>query len=311
VSHPLAEADPRRRAAPMHVARGALIGVAEVVPGISGGTVALVVGLYGTLINSAGHLLTALRHLVRGRREQAREAHAEVRWIILVPVAVGMLTALVIAAQLLEPVLEEHPVGSRAVFAGMILVSLLVPARMVGRWTPREVALAHGGLVAGVLLTGLPPGTVAEPPLLLVTAAAAVAICALVLPGVSGSFLLLTVGLYAPTLAALNDRNVPYIAAFALGAFIGLGAFVKLLQHLLHHHAAVTLSVMTGLMAGSLRALWPWQDGDRTLLAPGSDLWPVTGLALLGAAAVITLLVVETRVARRREDDEAAQPAQV
>ena len=294
-------ADTRRRAAPLHVLRGALIGAAEVVPGVSGGTVALVVGLYATLIDSASHLLTALRLLLTRRRDEAREAHAQVHWSVLLPVGAGMVTALVVGARVLEPVLEDHPVGARAVFAGLILASLVVPIGMVGRWGPRELALAAVAAVAAVVLTGLPPGTVTEPSPPLVAAAAAVAVCALVLPGVSGSFLLLTVGLYAPTLAAVNDRDLGYLGAFALGALVGLGAFVKLLQFLLTHHARVTLAVMTGLMAGSLRALWPWQDDDRGLLAPGPDAWAVLLLVLAGAAVVVVLLLAERRITARSD----------
>lgn len=300
MSTPTATADTRKRAAPLHVVRGALIGAAEVVPGVSGGTVALVVGLYATLIGSASHLLTALRLLLVGRRDEAREAHSQVRWSVLLPVGTGMVTALVIGARVLEPVLEDHPVGSRAVFAGLILASLVVPIGMVERWGARELGLAAVACVAAVVLTGLPPGTVAEPALPLVTAAAAVAVCALVLPGISGSFLLLTVGLYAPTLAAVNDRNLSYLGAFALGALIGLSVFVKLLQYLLTRHGTVTLAVMTGLMAGSLRALWPWQDDDRGLLSPGPDAVWVLLLVLAGAAVVIVLLLVERQVTARQ-----------
>ena len=300
MSTPTARADTRKRAAPLHVVRGALIGAAEVVPGVSGGTVALVVGLYATLIGSASHLLSALRLLVTGRRDEAREAHGHVRWSVLLPVGAGMVTALVIGARVLEPVLEDHPVGARAVFAGLILASLVVPIGMVGHWGAREVGLAAVAAVAAVLLTGLPPGTVASPPLPLVAGAAAVAVCALVLPGVSGSFLLLTVGLYAPTLAAVNDRNLAYLGAFAVGALVGLSAFVKLLQYLLTQHGTVTLAVMTGLMAGSLRALWPWQDESRALLAPGPDAGSVLLLVLAGAAVVTVLLLVERRITARQ-----------
>ncbi|MFP5336702.1 MAG: DUF368 domain-containing protein [Actinomycetes bacterium] len=297
-----ARTDARKRAAPLHAVRGALIGAAEVVPGVSGGTVALVVGLYGTLIGSAGQLLTVLRLLVTGRRREAREAHSHVPWVVLVPVGLGMVTALVVGARVLEPLLEEHPVGARAVFAGMILASLVVPYRLVGRWGAREAVLAVLAALLAALLTGLPPGAVADPPLPVVTVAAAVAVCALVLPGVSGSFLLLTVGLYAPTLGAVNDRDWAYLGASALGALLGLGAFVTLLQHLLTHHPKVTLAVMTGLMAGSLRALWPWQTAGRDVLAPGGDAWPVLGLVVAGAAVVVVTLLLEHRIAASRRE---------
>ena len=286
------------RRTPLDVLRGALIGAAEVVPGVSGGTIALVIGLYETLIGSAGHLVSAGRFAVTGHRPRARLELAQVRWGVVLPVGLGMVTAVVVGAWLLEPVLEEHPVGARAVFAGLILASLVVPFRMVGRWTPRLALLTVAGAVAAFVLTGLPPGSIDDPSLLVVLAAAAVAICALVLPGVSGSFLLLTFGLYESTLGAVNDRDLAYLGAFALGALIGLSLFVKVLQHLLEHHHAPTLAVMTGLMAGSLRALWPWQTDHRQLLAPSGDVGTVVLLVLAGASAIVVLLVVEARFGR-------------
>lgn len=297
---------------PVHVGRGVLIGSAEVVPGVSGGTIALLTGVYETLVDTAGHTVTALRRLVTGDVRGAREQLSRGSWLVVGPLLAGMVVAVVVGAAVLEPVLEDHPVGSRAVFAGLVLASLAVPGLMVGRaWSPRLVLLALLAGAAAFVLTGLPPGSAADPPLPVVTLAAAVAICALVLPGVSGSFLLATVGLYEPTFAALNARDLGYLAAFALGAFVGLALFVRLLQHLLSSHRAVTLAVMTGLMAGSLRALWPWQTQGRDLLGPDGDVLPVLALVLLGAAVVVVLLVVERAVgedptARRGDEPGSA-----
>jgi len=278
---------------PLHVGRGLLMGAAEVVPGVSGGTIALITGVYDRLIDTAGHTVSAVQRLLRGDVRGAREELARGHWLVVAPLLVGMVVAVVLGARLIEPLIEEHPVGSRAVFAGLVLASLAVPAMMVGRWTARLGLLMAVSAVLAFVLTGLPPGSAADPPLPVVSLAAAVAICALVLPGVSGSFLLATVGLYEPTLAAVNARDLGYLGAFALGAVLGLAVFVRLLQHLLATHRAVTLAVMTGLMAGSLRALWPWQTEDRGVLAPSGDVLPVLGLLLLGAAFVVALLVVE------------------
>ncbi|MEZ0494072.1 DUF368 domain-containing protein [Kineococcus sp. TBRC 1896] len=287
------------RRVPLDLVRGGLMGCAEVVPGVSGGTVALITGVYGQLIDSAGHVVSAARAGVTGGPRAAREHLRRAHWAVLVPVLAGMAVALVVASVVLEPLVTEHPVGSRAVFFGLVLASVVVPARMVGRWSPARVLTAAAMAVAAFALTGLPAGAVSDPPLVLVAAAAAVAVCALVLPGVSGSFLLLTLGLYEVTLAAVSERDLAYLGAFALGAVVGLASFVRVLQHLLERHADVTLSVMTGLLAGSLRALWPWQDGDRTLLAPGQDVGTVAALALAGAAGVALLLVVQSRLEGR------------
>ncbi|MCZ2839769.1 DUF368 domain-containing protein [Modestobacter sp. VKM Ac-2985] len=285
------------------------MGAAEVVPGVSGGTVALVVGVYGRLIDGAGHVVTALRLALTGRWAAARTELNRAHWSTIVPVLVGMVVAVLVAARLLEPLVEDHPVGARAVFFGLVLFSIVVPARMVGRWAGRDVAIAVLGAVVAFLLTGLPPGGDVDPPLTLVVPAAAVAICALVLPGVSGSFLLLTVGLYQPTLAAVNDRDVGYLGAFALGAALGLGLFVKALQVALRRHHALTLALMTGLMAGSLRALWPWQEEDRSLLAPDDGVLPMLALAVGAGMAVTGALLVQARVERRAAAALRAAPS--
>ncbi len=284
--------------------RGALIGTVEIIPGVSGGTVALIVGVYETLIDSAGHLARGVARAasdgVRGRGlTRAREEFAAVRWSVVLPVGFGMIAAVLAASAILAPIIEAEPVASRALFAGLILASLVVPIRMVGgRWRMREYAIAAVGAVAGFLLTSLPQVDPLEPPLPVVALAAAFAVCALVVPGVSGSFILLAVGMYAPTLAAVNERDLVYLGVFILGAMIGLGLFVSVLQWLLVHRRRIMLAMMTGLMLGSLRALWPWQEGG-TVQPPGPDALPVLLLVLLGAAAVGGVLLIESAVLRR------------
>ena len=272
-----------------NVARGVAIGVAEIIPGVSGGTVALIVGVYQSLIGAASHVVRSftLALSAHGRRRMSSEI-AHIRFVIVVPVLVGMVAGIFAGAALLEPVILAHPVETRAVFAGLILASLWVPITMVGSgWNLRMMALAALGATASFLFTGLPVLAGASDSLWWVAPAAAVAVCALVLPGVSGSFLLVTLGMYEPTLAAVNDRDFGYLGVFVLGAIIGLSAFVGMLQWLLEHRRVLTLVIMTGLMAGSLRALWPWQGEDRELLA-----MPEGGLALWGWSVVAGLVVV-------------------
>jgi len=286
--------------------RGALIGFAEIVPGVSGGTIALLVGVYDSLIDGAGHLARGVALTiadgVRGRGLSRAAFHfRSVRWNVVLPIGIGMLLAIVAGAALLAPLLEQYPTGTRAVSAGLIAASLIVPARMVGgRWTFREVLI--GLLAAGVAvaLTSLPRGGEAEPTLLIVAFAAALAVCALILPGVSGSYLLLIVGMYAPTLAAVNDRNLAYLGAFIVGAVVGLGLFVSGLQWLLKNRRRVTLVIMTGLMLGSLRALWPWQTETGEVLPPADDLGSVLLLVAIGAAVVLGILAAEAALMKRR-----------
>ena len=282
------------------VVRGALIGFVEIVPGVSGGTIALIVGVYDALIDGAGHLARGVALLVadgvRGRGLSRSTAHLRsVRWGVVLPIGVGMLAAIVVGAALLAPLLESHPTETRAVFIGLIAASLIVPIRMVGgRWSVREISVGLIAAVATFFLTGLPQAAAADPSLVFVLLSGAFAVCALVLPGVSGSYLLLTVGMYEPTLEAVNDRNLPYLGVFIIGAMIGLGLFVSVLQWLLSSHRRMTLVVMTGLMLGSLRALWPWQTDGGAVLPPGDNIWPVVVLAVAGAALVLTIIAIET-----------------
>jgi putative membrane protein len=228
-------------------------------------------------------------------RPAARDELRRVDWATVLPLGIAMVLAVLTLARVIEPLLEEHPERSRALFLGLVLASIAVPASMVGRWGRRELLLGAGATVAAVLLTSIPPASNASPPLLFVFVAAAFAICALVLPGVSGSFLLLSLGVYESTLAAVNDRDLPYVLTFMAGAITGLALFVKVLQHLLTHRRRATLSIMTGLMLGSLRALWPWQDEDRGLLAPDGEVGPVVALVLLGVGIVVALLLAQAR----------------
>lgn len=285
-----------------NLVRGALVGAAEAIPGVSGGTIALVTGIYESLINSAGHVVSGAKDLVRGRRSEAAAQFRQAQWGVVIPVLIGMVAGLLTAAKLIEPMVTEHPQGSRAVFFGMVLVSLVVPFQMVrqsGGWRPASVLIGIVMAAVAFVLTGL-AASEAEPSAIVIAPMAAIAIWALVLPGVSGSFILLSVGLYEPTLRAVNERDIGYIAIFGLGAAIGLVVAVKVLQWLLEHRRHITLVVMTGLMAGSLRSLWPWQDDDRALRLPDDGVPATFGLLVLGAAIVVALLVAETVQQRRQ-----------
>ena len=288
----------QRRSAPSvprSLAYGLLMGGADVVPGVSGGTMALIVGIYEALIQSLRALAGAVVALGRGRVAEARAALLDVQWRLVVPLGVGILVAVAVGSVVIEPLLEEYPEEMRAVFFGLVAGSLAVPwararadrASVWRVWPPAALAA-----VIAFVLVGLPTGVVEDPSLLRVFASATVAICAMILPGVSGAFLLLVLGLYEPTLAAARNLDVVYVGTFALGAALGLGAFARVLGWLLHRHHTVTMATLVGLMAGSLRALWPWQDADRALQAPptGVGSLGVLLLALLGWGAV-TLLV--------------------
>ncbi|MEJ8280159.1 DUF368 domain-containing protein [Pseudonocardia spirodelae] len=283
----------------INLARGAAIGVVEVVPGVSGGTMALVVGVYERVVAQGAHLVGRVRALRPGARPATDPAGAQrLDWGLLVPVAAGMVLAVLAASQVLPGLIEAHPVGSRAVFLGMVAASVAVPLGVVGRLRGlREWALVSAAFALTYAVSALPPAAgEGRPPMPLVALAAAVAVCALVLPGFSGSFLLLVFGLYEPTLRAVRDLDLAYIAVFGLGAVLGLATFVSVLTWLLEHHRRTLMVIMIGVLAGALRALWPWQDDARAVLAPDPGWWWMLVPALLGAAAVLGIMAVERRL---------------
>lgn len=284
---------------------GALIGLVELVPGVSGGTVALVLGLYERLISSANSLVHALILGARkGTKDQARARFRLVEWSLVVPLVVGMFLALFALSGPLRHLLEAQPILTNSLFLGMVSASLLVPVSMVRGTAPvrgmrlaLEAAMVLGVACTVLLLLGLPTPAREDPGWWVVALSGAVAVCALVLPGLSGSFILLTVGMYEPTLGAVSDRDFAYIGAFVLGAVAGLGSFVRLLAYLLKAHRRITLLVSIGLILGSLRALWPWQV-DGGLLPPESHAWGWPLLIWAVGAVLVFVLWLRERQTR-------------
>jgi putative membrane protein len=193
-----------------HFAQGLLMGGADIIPGVSGGTMALIVGIYEQLIASISDLFSAVVALLRADVSLMRTHLRQVAWSLILPLGLGIASALFVGAKIIPYFLEHYPVESRALFFGLIAGSLAIPWRRIGRLNLRLLLLALGGAVAAFFLVGLPPGSVEDPSLVQVFGAAALAICAMILPGVSGAFLLYVLGLYEPTLRALNALDVVY-----------------------------------------------------------------------------------------------------
>lgn len=298
------------------VVRGGLIGTAEVMPGVSGGTIALVTGVYEAIITSAGHVLSALRALFTDRA-RARREFARADWGVILPLLLGMIPAVLLAARLLAPLVEQHPIPVLGLFLGMTATAIIVPISMKGTaWSPAQVLIAAAVAFGVFFLVGLPPGQL-EPVGPVVFLGAAVAVCALVLPGTSGAFFLLTLGIYEPTLDALNSGNLGYIATFVAGALTGFALFVKGLQWLLSVKRQITLVVLTGVVTGALRALWPWQGESRELLPPDEHVGLTVAMFGIGAVVVLGLFLIgremdrnRTALARVRKDsdDEPGPP---
>jgi putative membrane protein len=287
----------------LNFVRGSLIGVAELIPGISGGTIALITGVYKRVIDSAAEAVRGIILLFGFSKSNFAKSTTHfkaISWSLLIPMLVGMVTAIFVGAGIVESLLEQYPTSTKALFAGLIAASIFVPITLSGMsWKPIHYLVLLFSAAAAFAFTSVPRAADADPSFIVIVVSAAFAVCALVLPGISGSYLLLALGMYAPTLAAVNNRDFGYLGTFVLGAILGLASFVSLLQWLLAKQLKMTMVVMTGLMIGSLRALWPWQSETGAVLLPEANL----GLELLmfgvGSGIVFGLIVLERRMGRK------------
>jgi putative membrane protein len=300
------------RETPWTLLRGYLMGAADVVPGVSGGTIALVVGIYERLIDSVRAGSSALGHAVRLDWRGSKDWLARVEWSFIIPLLAGIGLAVITLAGLLEDLLHDHPVEMAGLFTGLIAGSVVISARLVGRWDAQRVVVLIGvGLVVFALL-GLRGGVsedvvaqAADPRLWAFFLAGAIAICAMILPGISGSFLLVLLGMYTAVLGAVTDRDIGTLAIFLVGAVVGLALFSQLLYWALHHHHDTVMAALIGLMAGSMRVLWPWPGGlESTELGSPNEAVAVT--VALGVVALAAVVAVGAYAQRREHDHEAA-----
>jgi putative membrane protein len=290
---------PVRRVGPLGTLwRGGAMGLADVVPGVSGGTMALLLGIYPRLIAALAALTQAAtwRALVDRRWAAAWRA---VDGAFLATLVLGIAIAVVAAAGLVEAALDAYRVWVYAAFFGLVAASGVVVLRLVGTRGPVQIAAFATTAVAASVLVGLAPTTTTDAAWFLALSGA-IGICALVLPGISGAFLLVLLGQYERVLGAIAAADLAVLAPFAVGAAVGLLGFARLLARWLRQAPDTTHAVLAGFLFGSLRRVWPWQ-GDEDLrlqlLAPPDALAAALGVALAAGAfaAVLALASWERR----------------
>ncbi len=221
-----------------------------------------------------------------------------VEWSFLLPLGGGILLAVVTLSHFIEDLLHDYPEEMAGLFTGLIAGSVIIAWRLVKGWNVTAYVTMAVVTVAMFVLLGLREGTsdetvsqIADPALWAFFVAGAVAICAMILPGVSGSFLLVLLGMYGPVLEAVNDRAMTSLLVLLVGITVGLALFSQLLSWALEHHHDTVVAGLIGLMAGSIRVLWPWPDGlDSTALGgPGDNAVGVIGLAAIALVVVVAL----------------------
>jgi putative membrane protein len=239
------------------VLRGMAMGSADIVPGVSGGTMAFILGIYEELIGSIKSLGSpeVYRALFQGR---IRDFLALTNFWFLLSVAGGIGIAVLTLARGLEYLLLNHPVLLWSFFFGLVLASVIAVSRRIERWQPVYIAALVIGAVLAWIFVGLVPVQTPDAWWFLVLSGA-IAICAMILPGVSGSFLLVLLGKYQYVLSAVTSRDLGTIALVGIGAVFGLILFSQFLGWLLARYREVTIATLIGLMLGSLRKVWPWK----------------------------------------------------
>lgn len=280
------------------------MGAADVVPGVSGGTMAFILGIYDELLDAIHSIdLTFIRRILTFKW---REAFLEFPWQFLTALALGIGAAVLTLANALHWALENHPVYIWSFFFGLIVASILVVHRRVRNWNPANVLAAVGAAIGAFILVGSSPAeTPHTPPLLFLSGA--VAICAMILPGISGAFILVLLGKYAYVLAAVKNFDIFTIVLVGLGAVVGLLSFARLLRWMLHKNHDLIVAILTGFMIGSLRKVWPWKTLEpisetfvrETNYIPSAWNGEVVTALIVMIAGVLLVLAVEHFANRR------------
>ncbi|MBN2032371.1 MAG: DUF368 domain-containing protein [Deltaproteobacteria bacterium] len=254
------------------------MGAADVVPGVSGGTIAFILGIYEELLGAIGSInIRFIRTLLSLR---FKEAMTLVPWKFLGSLVLGILCAVFSLARLLAWLLENKPILVWSFFFGLILASIMTVGRKLQQWDPSVLLWAAVGTVGTYFLVGMVPINTPETSWFLFLSGA-VAICAMILPGISGSFILVLLGKYHFVLAAVNERNVFVLALFTAGAVFGITVFSRILNWLLKRHHDVTITLLIGLMVGSLRKVWPWKGTLETALESHGNNIPMIRINVL------------------------------
>ena len=291
--------------------KGAGMGAADAVPGVSGGTIAFVTGIYEEFIFTIKQF--GPKAFTAWRRGGWSALYTHLNLAFALPLLLGIVVSLASMAHLVVWLLEQHPLVLNGFFFGLVAASALVVSRHPADWRLWHLLPLFLGLLLAHGLPSLMPWIhlLGSPSLVLIVGGA-IAISALLLPGVSGSFLLLAMGLYGTVMQAIRSFDLALLATFAVGCLIGLFGFSRLLSWLLRHYYTATLQLLIGFIIGSLPVLWPWRElvryqlgpegqmipldyryltpGDYAILTGESGLLlPVVGAMLFGAALVLTL----------------------
>ena len=285
--------------------KGACMGAADVIPGVSGGTIAFIMGIYDEFVGSIARIdATAVKMLFTGR---IREFWKHINGTFLVSLVLGIGVSVVALAGLMQTLLSNFPIQTWAFFFGLIVASSIFILRGISGWKASDLGFLALGLVLGVVVCTLSP-TQTPDALWFIFLSGALAICAMILPGISGSFILLILGKYQFIMGCISDlvvgvdfgRNLLILGVFMVGAVVGILGFSKFLHWLLARWHRTTLIVLAGFIIGSLVKVWPWSNVEamEQVSRCGGYLW---GWALLFAVIGFSLVTIIEIIGRQRK----------
>ena len=277
--------------------KGVAMGAADVVPGVSGGTIAFISGIYEELLESISSVnLNALKTL---KNKGIKSFWKAINGNFLAALMLGVGISVFSLAKLIAFLLDEHPILLWSFFFGLVLASVLYVAKQITKWSIVNGILLIIGALAAFYITTLTPVTSNEISPFYLFLCGALAICAMILPGISGSFILVLLGAYRPVLDAVHERELKSIAIIGAGAIVGLLTFSRVLKWLFEHYKNATLAVLTGFIVGSLNKIWPWKKvlsskmfGDKLVVLKEKSVFPFNfeGDNLLFYACVLAVL---------------------
>ncbi len=238
--------------------KGMAMGAADVVPGVSGGTIAFISGIYEELLTSISSINIATLKLLK--TDGVKAVWKVINGNFLLALLIGIFVSIISLAKLISWLLENKPIMVWSFFFGLVLASIIYIGKQITKWNFITFVAFFIGIVLAYYITTLQPLISENSSPLFMFLAGAIAICAMILPGISGAFILVLLGAYKPALEAIHNRDFKIIAILAFGAIVGLLSFSKVLKWLFSNYRNYTLALLTGFILGSLNKIWPWKE---------------------------------------------------
>ncbi|MGB5273457.1 MAG: DUF368 domain-containing protein [Flavobacteriaceae bacterium] len=291
--------------------KGMAMGAADVVPGVSGGTIAFISGIYEELITSINNVNLSL--IATWKRDGFKACWSQLNGNFLVALFLGIFISLFSLAALVSWLLENEPILLWSFFFGLVVASILFVGKEIEQWRPATFLMLFIGAAIAYFITTLPPSdNIAGLPYLFLCGA--LAVCAMILPGISGAFILVLLGSYKTILDAVHEVDLKVIVTVGLGAVFGLLSFAKLLKWMFSNYKNITLAILTGFIVGSLPKIWPWKEvletrifGDKIITVKEQNISPFAyegenqlWFALMAALGGFLLILLLEKLAAKK-----------